>query len=322
MKFDIRKEAIRITNQDGFSLYGIITRPDKANNRKRLVISCQSGVVAKTEIGDHLRWVADRLAEQGITVLRFDQHGTGDSQGECEQDISVRLFFQKVQNGCFTNDTLSVIDWAVQHFADYDIFLLGECGGCISALAAGAERLEKIKGYILIAPPVLRFADTNSEKQISTFDTKITRKQYYQKIFNPVSWIRFVCGKSDFKLIFSSFIGQLVFWRRKLFSKFLSFSIVIPDHPNFNMLFWKSFMVIAEAKKTICFLLPELDNETFEFNVEFKQKILDRHKKQYITCESVLLPETDHSIMFPQARRLAVNAIINLINRTKTAGNR
>lgn len=316
MAVDIQKEVVRIINQEGLFLYGILTKPCQENNQNRLVISCQSGIVAKGEIGDHLRWVADRLAEQGMTVLRFDQHGTGDSQGECEQDIPVRLFFQRVQDGCFVNDTLSVIDWAIKRFVDYDIFLLGECGGCISALAAGAERLTNIQGYILIAAPVLRFSITNNSKsQIGVLDARNTSKQYHRKFFQLSSWFRFLSGKSDMKLIFGSLFVQLNFWVRKSCSIIFPHPASIPENPAFNMLFWKSFKVIAEAKKNICFLLPQLDNETFEFNVEFKQKILDKHKKQFPTCKIVSLPDTDHSIMFPESRKMVLHELLNWMNR-------
>lgn len=315
----LKKEVVQITNTKGLSLYGILTRPCPENNRKCLVISCQSGVVAKGEIGDHLRWVADRLGEQGVAVLRFDQHGTGDSQGEGERDIPVRLFFQKVQDGCFVNDTLSAIDWAVESFGDYEIFLLGECGGCISALAAGAERLKKIQGYILIAAPVLRFPDKSSNApQIGAFDAKITIKQYCQKIFNPESWLRFISGKSDFKLFFYSILNQLAVFGRKKYLKIFTCTRQEPEHSDFNMLFWESFKVITEAQKHICFLLPELDNETFEFNVEFEQKILDKHKK-YSNCEVVSLPHTDHSIMFQQSRKLLVSSIFNWLTKVESS---
>ncbi|MCD6184283.1 MAG: alpha/beta hydrolase [Deltaproteobacteria bacterium] len=316
MVLELQKEVIRVTNPQGHILYGILTRPHKKNDSKQLIISCQSGVVAKGEIGDHLRWVADRLAEQGITVIRFDQHGTGDSQGECDQDVPIRLFFQKIQDGCFKDDTLMVIDWAIQRFPGYDIFFLGECGGCISALAAAAERIKNVQGFILIAMPVLRFSDEiRGPLKIGNHDAKNTGKQYFQKLINPKSWGRLVRGKSDLKLIFDSIAVLCVNSFRSVCIKNLFQGPFAPDNPSFNQLFWDNLQLIAREKIPTCFLLPELDNETFEFNVEFKQKILNRQKKRYSTCEVIYLPATDHSIMFLESRMAVVNSILNWIYR-------
>ena len=52
-----------------------------------------------------------------------------------------------------------------------------------------------------------------------------------------------------------------------------------------------------------------LDNETLSL------KILDKHKKQFPTCKIVSLPDTDHSIMFPESRKMVLHELLNWMNR-------
>lgn len=307
-----RNETVRILNSKGLLLYGVLSRPDIEKDKKQLVISCQSGAVAKGEIGDHLRWIANHLAEQGVTVLRFDQAGTGESQGIEEEEIPIRQFFQNVQDGCFVDDTLTVVDLARSKFSNYDVYLMGECGGCISALGAGSQRLADICGYVLIAPPVLRFSDdTAKTKPIGQLDSQNIRKQYFQKLCDFSSWKHLLSGKSDFNLM----LGCLSAFFKGTYRRILAniFPVVEPNHPSFNSLFWDSFQKIVNANRPVCFMLPDLDNETAEFNLEFKIKVLERDRKRYLSVVSLVLPETDHSIMFQKSRELLLQHMVSWI---------
>ncbi len=147
----IKKECISITNKHGEIIYGMLTQPTNEKCKKVLVIFFQVGTGTKTGVGDYLRILSDDLAQDGFTVLRFDQSGTGESHGEISSRILISELFRFAQSGFFKDDSLAAIDWAASLFRGYQIFLLGECGGCISAMLACSERIPHISGLIMIA---------------------------------------------------------------------------------------------------------------------------------------------------------------------------
>ena len=312
------KKTVTIRNRNGKILYGIVSLPVAEKCKRKLLIFSQVGIVTKTGMGDHLRVLADNLALQGFSVLRFDQSGTGDSFGEVTSDISIFEFFRQVQDGFFKNDLIDVINWALKEFNDYSLFLFGECGGCISTILACVEKSSMIAGIIMLASPVLLYPlGTEIEiKEIRGFDAQVTFKSYLQKIFNPVSYFRLLAGRSDLKLIRQSFTSVFA----KNYNSLLSlvrfrFNSGCPDHERFNYKFWDAFQKLAKNSTPIFFLMPEFDNETFEFDTEFKEKVLNNTKKFSEFCTISYLPETDHSIMFQRSRSYLLQQLLNWLER-------
>ena len=299
-----KKQVIKIPNRRGEVLFGILTSPSaEVPKRRVLIIFSQVGVVTKTGMGDHLRILSDALASEGFTTLRFDQHGTGDSSGELPSGMTIPQFFRKVQSGFFKEDLLDIIEWAQNYLSDYRIFLLGECGGCLSAVFACVEYVAQIAGLALLAMPVLLYPLESGEKELRDFDAQIVFKSYSAKILNPMAWIRFLAGRSDTQLI-KQFL-QVFFkrYRKRMSSSLTMRKAIFPDHKRFNWKFWEAFQAIVKAGIPVNFLMPDLDNETFEFNAEFKEKVLDKEKKYSNCCKITRLPQTDHSIMFQESRQ-------------------
>lgn len=309
---------VSIRSRNGEVLYGILASPvSEKSNKKNLIIFSQVGVVAKTGMGDHLRILADNLASEGFTTLRFDQSGTGDSFGEITSGISIPQFFRQVQGGLFKNDTLDVIDWTLNEFSDYRIFLFGECGGCISSVMACAERTYRVAGLALLAMPVLLYPLGNDDhKEIRGFDAQIISRLYLRKVFNPKAYVRVLFGRSDLKLIR---LISLSFFKR-YYNKALTYVRLrkaesTPDHKRFNWRFWEAFEKVIKTKIPIIFLMPELDNETFEFNSEFKEKVLDREDRGSNCWSITYLSKTDHSIMFQKSRDYLFQQLVNWLDR-------
>ena len=314
----INKQIVKILNRRGETLYCILTSPAPGTSAKKdVIVFSQVGVVTKTGMGDHLRILSDNLAGEGYTTLRFDQSGTGDSAGEISSGISIPQFFRHVQKSFFKNDTLAIIDWILNNFSDYRLFLFGECGGCLSSILACAERSNRIAGLALLAMPVLLYPlGSDNHKEIRDFDAQIIFKSYLEKIFNPRAWGRFLSGRSDIKFI-KHFL-QSVFKRycHKILNRVrMRKAEYLPDHERFNWKFWEAFQTVVKAGITTIFLMPELDNETFEFNAEFKEKVIDKVAAYSNCCSIAYLPVTDHSIMFQESRKHLLQQILNWMNR-------
>ena len=313
------KECITIKNNQQKKLYGILSYPPDEKNNNTIIIFFQGGIGTKTGVGDYLRIIADRFTKEGFTVLRMDQRGTGDSQGELPQGISMEDLFCSIQSGLFKDDSLKIIKWTAQKFYGYRLFLFGECGGAISQVLAGAEVPDLIDGLIMMACPVLYpplQEDTIGKNAVRAFDAKIAILSYLRKSIEPRNYIRLLLGKSDWQLIWGSVRTLFSIQLKSVLSRFcVNNENAKPDHDRFNWIAFEAFKQLIINKKPILFLLPQLDNETFEFETEFKEKVLIHKKDCKLYCTYTYLPETDHNIMFQKSRDLLCKAILNWFHK-------
>lgn len=293
---------------------GILTSPASGVPvKKDIVIFSQVGVVTRTGMGDHLRILSDHLAAEGYITLRFDQSGVGDSEGELTCGISISQFFRQVQNGLFKNDVLDVIDWTLNDFSEHRLFLFGECGGCLSSILAAAVRTSRISGLVFLAMPVLLYPlNSDYHEELRDFDAQIICKSYLEKFLNIKAWGRFLSGRSDNRLI-KKFLRSLFrrYYKKALNHLPLKKAECLPEHIRFNWKFWEAFQAVIKAGITINFLMPDLDDETFEFNLEFKEKVLDKVEEYSNYCNINYLPLTDHSVMFQESRKYLLQQFLH-----------
>ena len=303
---EIKLSVVSVVSQCGQTMYGVVHAPASVA-RNRVLILCQAGLQNKAGVGDYFRWLGDRLAAEGYLVVRFDPSGTGDSTGEVASDLPLNDFFMRIQSGAFKNDTLDWISWARKAFLGMEIFLVGQCGGCISALMACADQPQGIQGLILLATPVLLSTTLDSVRE---YDALIAGKGYVRKVLQPRSYMRLLGGKSEYRLI----VGTVRVFARKAKTRVLgAVDFVrrepVPDHPMFNWHLWEAFLDVMRKKKPILFLNARLDNETPEFNDEFKHKVLDQRPAFAQLCQVEVLEKAEHSLMLPEARQNSLEAI-------------
>ena len=298
-----------------------MTSPVEERNRHKIIIFSQVGIVTKTGVGDHLRILSDNLAFHGYTVLRFDQSGMGDSCGEIRYGISIPEFFRLVQGGYYKNDVLNAMSWTAKQFKGYEIFLFGECGGCISILLACAEGKLAVKGIIMLAAPVLLYpgAEGANEAPLRSFEAQVAFKAYLSKAFSPRAVLRLVRGKSDVTAIRQMCSVAVKSALARGFNLTRKYARGTPCHERFNWQFWDAFCTVVKNNTPILFLMPELDSETHEFNLYFKpyiSSVLQGHEKN---CSIVYLPRTDHSIMFQSSRDHMLRQILSWLERIQEA---
>jgi uncharacterized protein len=129
----------------GEDLFGIITEPTARSNGLGLVF-VPGGVAAAPNRNRLSVRIARRIASLGFHALRFDYHGVGESSGEIE---SYRL------DQPFVEDVLAAVRCLHDHGVQ-EIALTGTCFGARTALAA-ADRIPRLRGVALLAPPVHDF---------------------------------------------------------------------------------------------------------------------------------------------------------------------
>ncbi len=302
----LTRRAVSVISRRGLTMHGVVTSP-AAGAHDKVILFCQAGLQSKSGVGDYFRWLGDRLALEGFHVVRFDPTGTGDSSGSVANDVLLNDFFLKIQSGVFMEDTEDWVTWCRRTFRGKDIYLWGQCGGCISALMACAEKPRGIKGLILLATPVL-FSPTLDI--VREYDAMIAGKGYLRKLLQPKSYMRLLSGQSEYRLIAGTVRTIVNKGKKRLLNSVESLKKEpIPDHALFNWYLWEAFREVMRQKKPILFLNAQLDNETPEFNDEFRTKVLDKRRKFSHLCEVVTLEKADHSLMLDEAREYSLEAI-------------
>lgn len=305
------RRVVTLVDAAGARMVGILTTPPSSvRDRNATVVVLQAGLLNKTGVGDYFRWLSDALAADGWTVLRMDQRGTGDSDGEIVSDVPIDAYFRKIQTGAAKADTLEQIRWVERTLGHKDIHLLGQCGGSVTAIIAAAEAQPAPASLLCIAMAVLY---SESLDKVREGDAALAGKGYAAKLLDPASWKRLVSGASDYKLLSASARAMAKkvrkqAWERvdgtlKLSSVLKRFNLrVAPDHPRFNQEVWDAFPRLMKAKTPIFFLNAELDNETPEFNDELHAKVLALKPDWARLCPVHLMTRADHSLMFQASR--------------------
>lgn len=159
-------------------LYGILHTPKRDPHRAAVIIVTGG---PQTRIGSHRLYVqlAQYLSSNGITVLRFDYEGSGDSEGPSKG----------------FNHAVPSIDSAIDYIASNSsnetrIFLWSICDGCLPSLWHSMHYTSKISGLILCNPFVMCDPERSSIR---------LRRYYLPLIFQKKTWLKALKWKLKFK---------------------------------------------------------------------------------------------------------------------------
>ena len=85
---------ITFPNQDGLRLFGMLHQPAVPREGAETVLILSPGV--KMRVAPHRLYnkLAERFVAMGYTVLRFDFHGLGDSEGTAPESAALRLLLR------------------------------------------------------------------------------------------------------------------------------------------------------------------------------------------------------------------------------------
>lgn len=134
------KSVVTIVSEfDGTEIPVIITHPV---NSCRWILMIHGLGTSKNEYLDFYRSIADKLAESGVSSLRFDCRGHGDSKASGRE-------FNILNN---VKDSLSCLNKLHQRFPDAIIDILGTSFGAPTALCTAKLLPDRIKHIYLIAP--------------------------------------------------------------------------------------------------------------------------------------------------------------------------
>ncbi|MCU6434153.1 hydrolase 1, exosortase A system-associated [Undibacterium sp. Jales W-56] len=167
-------------------LYGVISQP---------LIASQRGVLfivggPQYRAGSHRQFtlLARDLALNGVSAMRFDYRGMGDSEGEVRDFLTIHDDIRAaIDYFCMSNPHLS------------EIVLWGLCDGA-SAAVLYAARDRRVKGMILINPWVRTEAG----------NAKAYLKHYYKdRLIDPQVWEKILHGQFNYRTAVNSLLNQL-----------------------------------------------------------------------------------------------------------------
>jgi pimeloyl-ACP methyl ester carboxylesterase len=137
-----RHESAVLFDAGPHKLFGIVTDPTIDPLGATAIVLAAGGTVStdRNRLGVRL---CRHLAGLGFHALRFDYHGTGESDGPTE---SFRL------DEPFSQDLMGAVSW-VQASGLGSVVLIGSCFGARTALAC-APHIDELEGVVLVAAPV------------------------------------------------------------------------------------------------------------------------------------------------------------------------
>lgn len=126
----------------GRNLYGVLSLPDAASRRADMPAVLLLNVGLQHHVGAFRAWVtlARRLAAAGLTCLRFDMGGLGDSAPGARTGSDI---------DCAVNDIGAAIDLVAARTGIQRFVLVGLCSGADNAQPA-ALRDRRIAGLVMI----------------------------------------------------------------------------------------------------------------------------------------------------------------------------
>lgn len=283
MREEIR--LVTIPNTNDKNMFGILHVPEKPNPDVGIII-LSPGI--KNRVGPHRLYVkmAKAFEKLGLYVLRADPEGLGNSEGEFEQDCAADVYYS-IEIGYLVPDTITMMNWMEENLGIKKFILTGLCGGSITALLTSFED-DRVSAILALGiPSVLSKTTADQIKYISDGQINSIREKYLKKIFNVQAWLRFLCFKSDYKLIFKSILKPLNNKFKKKTDPIQCNldidNLTIPENSNLNPQFPKAFIKFVEQKKMLL-LFSEADRLFWEFDEKFLREfktVLSKYKDNY-----------------------------------------
>ena len=190
---DMREEALLLGSEQ--TNVGVFTpAADSSCGQGDLAALCITAGLLH-HVGPHRMHVllARALAKQGISTLRFDLSGVGDSSVRTDDLPADEVPLREI------NDAIDALE--SRGFRRFILF--GVCSGALHALKA-AEGSPKIAGLVLV--------NTGTDDSRTEVDPQPAAKMYLRhSLWKPEAWKNFFTGKVHYRALASILFSALVF---------------------------------------------------------------------------------------------------------------
>ena len=259
-------------NRAGLRLFGILHQPAQPVAHAPALILLSPGVKMRVGPQRLYRRMAQQFADAGMTVLRFDFYGLGDSEGVLTETL-MRDVYNHIEVGRFIDDTVDAMNWMQQELGCSRFILSGLCGGAITGLLTGS-RDERVVGLLgLGITPLLASQTADPSLYMTRGQLRDIGQTYLSKIANPRAWLRLITFRSDYRLL----------WRAVLSTRRAANAPAPPpaeaapaEADNASPLFPPAFFAMLRTHRPMLLIFGGADRLHFEFEEKFRA----RHREQ------------------------------------------
>jgi pimeloyl-ACP methyl ester carboxylesterase len=188
--------AVEAAVSFGAGLRGVLCTPDGEDAGRKAVVFCNTGGDPRAGIGGFAANAARSLAPRGVSSLRFDFAGFGDSAPADQNHVfdTSRL-----------NDFAAALDLLTER-GFKDLTLVGICSGAYHALLA-AEADARVTRLLLVNPIKLTWTETDTVEAVTDQLGKSTRS-YVKASTGVDAWKRLLTGKIDVKAVVRTLMSR------------------------------------------------------------------------------------------------------------------
>jgi hypothetical protein len=288
--------AVTFLNRDGLRLFGILHTPG-GRPGDLVVLLLSPGV--KMRVGPERLYLqlTKRLLEQGISVLRFDFHGLGDSEGTLPEE-QLRDVYNHIEVGRYINDTIDAMDWMEKTYGSRRFILSGLCGGAITGLLAG-DRDERVAGLLgLGITPVLASRAADASRYMTIGQLEAQQKMYLKRLLKPEAWYRLLTFKTDNHLI----RRMIAHWARRLVGRTPPPPAAAPngEADNANPLFPPAFFTMVSRRRPMLLIFGGSDRLHWEYQEKFVARYRDRLAAMPPIVDVHVIELANHVLSLPE----------------------
>ena len=266
---------VTFRNRHGLKLFGILHTPASAPPGKLVVLLLSPGT--KMRVGPQRLYVqvTSRLLQLGLSVLRFDFHGLGDSEGLLPEN-QLRDVYNHVEVGRFVDDTIDAMNWMQQTYGCEQFLLAGLCGGAVTGLLTG-ERDPRVAGLLAIGiTPVLSASVADASMYMTIGQLEVQQQMYLRRLLSPQAWIRLISFQADNRLI-RRMLGH---WLRRATGRARdSAAVQQGENDNANPRFPPAFFKMLSSRRPMLLVFGGSDR----LHWEYEEKFVARHRERLAT---------------------------------------
>jgi alpha-beta hydrolase superfamily lysophospholipase len=244
------------------------------------------------------RKLLSEFLDRGISVLRVDFHGLGDSEGELAETELAQLYRQ-VQLGRHIDDVRAAMNFFEKEHRISRFVVGGLCGGALTGMLASEDDPRVVGLYALGIPVILDGTGDHAATHMTQAQLSSLRTKYARKLFDPKSWLRLLSLRSDFRLLWASFSAAISRRRRHVRDRSALKQIPAPatlPAANLNPLFARAFFRLLARQHPALLIFSGSDRLFGEYREKFAdpwRQALERYRS-HIT--EVCIEHANHTL--------------------------
>lgn len=305
------EECVEFKNPANLVIRGVL---HKADDKDRQSVSL---ICLNTGLNDMVGWhriqvkIARLLAERGYNVLRFDDTGIGDSEGDITKESVVDIF-SDIETGLFVQNADSAVNFLRKRFPDEKLIYLGFCGGGLTAFHSAASN-RNVAGVINIGGPVTLASEEYLLKK-DPWEVQKNIRKYRSKFFRIRPWVNFFTLRGEYGTVFRSVVNYV---RHSIKGEYKD-SLTpedFKDVKNLNRKLFSSFEMYAKSRRPGLFFYPEIDSATWEFKKYFLGKYQDSSFWSDFRFTFIEAERANHILSSVEAQEQLKSELVKWLNK-------